>query len=209
MESNNFYYKYHKYKHKYHKYKHKYQKKYILSPSYISMLNSIIEQNILSLYEYFKLNFNFDIRTIKSELIVAINLMNKTELINELKDKYNISRYIREYFSKTFKLKAFDKVFDKVFDKTTKSDYNLKIDSVYDKVNTFTTFEGLHNYISNNNSYTNNYEHMLLECQKNNILMDIIRYKSYPQYLLQSDSNEDVLSKISLDAPFVIEPLIL
>jgi len=165
------------------------------------MLNSIIEQNILSLYEYFNLRFNFDIRTIKSELIDAINLMNKTELIDELKDKYNISRYIREYFSKTFKLKAFDK--------TTKSDYNLKIDSVYDKVNTFTTFEGLHNYILNNNSYTNNYEHMLLEYQKNNILMDILRYKSYPQYLLQSDSNEDVLSKISLDAPFVIKPLIL
>jgi hypothetical protein len=86
----------------------------------------------------------------------------------------------------------------------------LESNPLYKDISKFTTFDGVHNYItiiSKNNSYINFDEYLLLELQKNNILMDIIRYKNYPQYLLNTDSNKVVLDKILLDKPFLIIPL--
>jgi hypothetical protein len=204
---------YNKIYNKYQKYKEKYSlvqtKSKMMSFSDISMINSIIQNNILLLYAFFKNKFNYDILLIKADLINSIkNKPIQTQLfIDELKDKYNISRYIINYFSDTFRIKKCNNIYTNL---TFIENLNLESNSAYKDISKFTTFDGVYNYvasISNNNSYINFDEYLLLELQKNNILMDIIRYKNYPQYLLNTDSNEIVLDKILSDKPFIIVPL--
>jgi hypothetical protein len=192
---------------KYYKYKQKYYltKTDVLTLDYIFMLNSIIYDNILLLYSYFNSKLNFDIETIKIDLIKSIEDKLNKEIINNLKDKYNISRYIMNYFSETFRIKKIDQ--------KDKNDNKLKLDIDKDdtiQLSKFTTFDSIHNYIkniANKGSYINFDEYLLLEYKKNSILMDIIRYKNYPQYLLTSDSDDNILIKLNLDKPLIIIPL--
>ena len=203
MDYNKIYNKYQKYKQKYYLVQSK-----LMTFSDISMINSIIENNILLLYDFFKNKFNINILSIKDDLINSIkNKPTQPQLIiDELKDKYNISRYIINYFSETFRIKKCNNIYTKL---PFIENLNLESNPLYKDISKFTTIDGVHKYITSisNNSYINFDEYLLLELQKNNILMDIIRYKNYPQYLLNTDSNEIVVNKILLDKQFLIIPL--
>jgi hypothetical protein len=204
MDYNKIYNKYQKYKQKYYLVQSK-----LMTFSDISMINSIIENNILLLYTFFNNKLNINILLIKDDLINSIkNKPNQTQsFIDELKDKYNISRYITHYFSETFRIKKCNNIYTNL---SNIENLNFESNPLYKDISKFTTFDGVCNYItsiSNNNLYINFDEFLLLELQKNNILMNIIRYKIYPQYLLNTDSNEIVVNKILMDKPFVIVPL--